>query len=463
MTTASRFDDDVYDGILVERSDSSKLILNALDIVKNNVIRRKLLLTGGMAIDLALRLKGSKIYGDHEIPDYDFYSKNFHTDAYDIARELMKNGYEVSAINAMHASTMRVITHFQAVADVTYMPAQVWDNIPFVMYKNLKLVHPHYQMIDQHISLSKPFVNAPKETIFHRWRKDITRHSLIIKSYPIDIDLKTPKEIKWNNKSVHVALDELKDQCIGGIPAVQYWYTKAVLYGFKPDPVMDKYVDGFQIDEKSITASAPFTLYSHNGYEKRLKFKGKHVRMNSVLEKIPVRYILGDYEIFEEKALICAHKYSGSKQVWIAAPQTVLTHLLTMKVIYKIALHSQLYEILRRIVSWAVTQFNNTDNLAEHKKLLEFLPNTSVYGDPSHKPFNYTLYRAKHSFQLGGERPQQVRPMRLFERNWDTEKMKKAYLFKPEESPIYKFDGQESKTTDQESKTNPQIIIAESV
>ena len=62
-----------------------------------------------MAIDYAMRLKGSKLYDDDVLPDYDCYSPNHHYDAYKIAELLMSSGLKnITVINANHTSTMRV-------------------------------------------------------------------------------------------------------------------------------------------------------------------------------------------------------------------------------------------------------------------------------------------------------------------------------------------------------------------
>ena len=58
--TAQKLD---ADGVMVDR---------ALDIVREFIVERGLILFGGTAIDYALRLKGSKIYPDEQRPDFDF-------------------------------------------------------------------------------------------------------------------------------------------------------------------------------------------------------------------------------------------------------------------------------------------------------------------------------------------------------------------------------------------------------
>ncbi len=72
------------DEIVFNRHFQKDEILRALNIVKQFILKRKRILTGGMAIDFALKNKGKALYSDTKLPDYDFYSPQFHVDAYDI-------------------------------------------------------------------------------------------------------------------------------------------------------------------------------------------------------------------------------------------------------------------------------------------------------------------------------------------------------------------------------------------
>ena len=162
-------------------------IIRALTIVRNFLIERKLLIYGGLAVDYALRIHGDQIYPDTELPDYDMFSANSIQDAYDLADLLQTSGYEnVSAFRRMHVQTMGVRVDFNNVADISYMPQTVLDRVKTIDYKGITCVHPHFQMIDMHSALSLPFSNAPRETIFHRWKKDLERYNRLFAVYPIN-------------------------------------------------------------------------------------------------------------------------------------------------------------------------------------------------------------------------------------------------------------------------------------
>jgi hypothetical protein len=196
-------------------------ILEALEIVRDFIIEKKLILTGGQAIDSALRLRGSSIYSAEDIPDYDVFSTNHAADAYELSVRLFNHfGSEVKpqAIRALHPTTMRVRIHFTAVADITYAPKSVFDSIPTLNYNNMKIRSPLHQRMDMHRALSFPFDDPPLETIFNRFKKDITRFELIDSVYPISFDLEILKILTITKHSIKLPkVTENATYAIGGI------------------------------------------------------------------------------------------------------------------------------------------------------------------------------------------------------------------------------------------------------
>lgn len=158
-------------------------------LVKKFIEDNKLILYGGMAIDGALRLRGDKIYPDDNIPDYDFYSPENVEHSYALADILYHKGLdEARSINALHMETMRVYSDdAHQVADITYRPKKVFDTLPYLIHDKLRIIHPNFQRIDMHSSLSFPYDGPPQEVIFARWEKDIKRFNKLDHHYPITI------------------------------------------------------------------------------------------------------------------------------------------------------------------------------------------------------------------------------------------------------------------------------------
>ena len=174
----------------------------ALEIVKKFVIDRKLIVFGGLAIDRALRLKGTKIYRNDEKPDIDVLSPNSVEDSYDLVDILKEKGFlNVASIRGVHVTTMRVRTNFIYVLDIGYISKELYKNIPTINFNNMHIVHPLYQRMDMHISFSYPFASCPRENIFNRWEKDYERLMLIDQHYPVP-----EQEFKGKFKSIKIPI-----------------------------------------------------------------------------------------------------------------------------------------------------------------------------------------------------------------------------------------------------------------
>ena len=176
--------------------------------VYNFITTNRLILYGGMATDYLLKFKGQVgIYSDDEEPDYDFYTPNMSM-AYDLADILAKDHTGVHVINAWHPQTLKVKWNKYVVADMSYMPKDIFDTIPNINFmKNLRpdkkmtspdtlrLTHPKFKMVDIHRALISPTRACPNEVVFQRFLKDMVRYNLLDKAFP-DEPVQTVKRVK---------------------------------------------------------------------------------------------------------------------------------------------------------------------------------------------------------------------------------------------------------------------------
>ena len=134
-------DKDLYEEAAFKRDFQYLDLQKAFDTVVDFLKKKKRILVGGMAIDYSLRTKGSKLYSDNKLPDYDFLSPEFHRDAYEIGSILSRMGISgVSIVRALHISTMKVRVNFVVIADITYVPKNIYDKIPVKTYKTMSCV-----------------------------------------------------------------------------------------------------------------------------------------------------------------------------------------------------------------------------------------------------------------------------------------------------------------------------------
>jgi hypothetical protein len=184
-----------------------KDITEALEIVNKYIKEKGLILVGGQALDYAFKLKNHNLYEDWELPDYDFYSPQHHTDAYNLGKLLCDKGFsDISVINARHITTMKVRIQFVVVADITYCPKKIFDTLDTLDYKGMKIINPHYQRLDLFLSLARPFQNPPMEVIQHRHEKDLKRMIKLDEIYPVSevvdkIDIRVKNNIKHSKQS----------------------------------------------------------------------------------------------------------------------------------------------------------------------------------------------------------------------------------------------------------------------
>jgi hypothetical protein len=215
--------DNHFASIRFRHNPQNEMLLKALEHVRHFIVQHKLILVGGMAVDAALRLKGTKLYDDDEIPDYDFYSPKNAEHAYLLGSELCKNYPDVDVITAFHTTTMRVRVDGNVVADITYMPPKVFERIRTLEYKGVLIVHPWMVMLDQFRSLSTPYENPPNEVIFERWNKDVKRFNLLHQAYTLGDDMEVVKM-----PSLHeVRLPKLSEgDALQGWAALAQWETE---------------------------------------------------------------------------------------------------------------------------------------------------------------------------------------------------------------------------------------------
>jgi hypothetical protein len=301
-----------FEEMYVNHNPESSHIKKALDTVLRYIIDNKLILSGGMALDYALRKKDKKLYDTEKI-DYDFCSWDFHNDAYKISKLIHDNdptNDTIQVINAIHTSTLRVRTKLVVVADCTYVPKNIYDILPIEKYENITIFRPFYQVLDQNLALSRPFANTPLENATgKRWKNDIVRFELITDAYDLASDLEDDIKKRKSNKDTFSYLDngiivdgeltkhtidlsKYNDQCLAGYIAYAYWMNK---YYQDTNGVNDNHI--FDIKSGMLTYTAPkvspITLYSDDFSslirgcsESTIKY------YNAFLDKLPRQVII---------------------------------------------------------------------------------------------------------------------------------------------------------------------------
>ncbi len=362
------------ENVIYDNSPIKQHLENALEFVQKFIRREMRILYGGMAIDFALREKGKKLYEDNAIPDYDFYSPEHYLDAYTIARELHNKGMpNVQVITAVHQTTLRVRVDFEVVADISYMPPPVFKTVEKQSLKTadgLKFVHPHFQMIDQHRSLSFPLEHFPMAPVFKRWKKDMTRFNMLYEEYPVKVsgnDLIETKDAPLMEKTVW---KPQKKYCLLGYGALCYWMTEARKKGYEGPGsalVYDEKDNSFLIPngEKRYVVYATYTENIKPTY-------------HGLIGWIPPRFL----EKHEEIWLTANTRFTAKNvgEFWIAGLQHCLMYFMYLYMFHN---HSTwAYRVAFDMAKWGC-----------EKKFADFVPNANELFGEDDVSENYLWHR----------------------------------------------------------------------
>ena len=485
-------DKDLYEEAAFKRDFQYLDLQKAFDTVVDFLKKKKRILVGGMAIDYSLRTKGSKLYSDNKLPDYDFLSPEFHRDAYEIGSILSKMGISgVSIVRALHISTMKVRVNFVVIADITYVPKNIYDKIPVKTYEGITIVHPYWQMIDQHLALSLPLSGPPLEAIYSRMEKDLKRFDLLHKYWDLSSKVKSNFKLKLVPKKVRLV--DCADCCLAECASLAFWIKFAMKLGYK-----SKHVDitTAEIEGDNLVLSCPYDkLPSFMTYEFDNKIKNMKGKLfNPILDKINARFKTDDFiYINSENSLFSASLVDiDHKKFHVCNLQSVLTHTLTAYFVEDDTDALYAYLIALDIVLWGVKHYggdaisklpdgsiellvsnDSNDSLGESPfmdksdyekmdKVSQLLPVVSTYGKTNISESTLMtkydivnlIYKTKKDTNLI---PKNVY-FKTSEGKINHEVLQETKDFEPENSPIYQIDGKKSKSLENRESSVKTIL-----
>ena len=164
------------------KTANSPEIKRIISIVENFIRNNKLVCYGGTAINNILPKQDQFYNKDIEIPDYDFYSSNALNDAKELVDIYIENGFqEVEAKSGQHHGTYKVYVNFIPVADITYIPKELFKAIKDDAIKVAGILYapPNLLRMGMYLELSRPAGDVS------RWEKVLKRLTLLNKHYPL--------------------------------------------------------------------------------------------------------------------------------------------------------------------------------------------------------------------------------------------------------------------------------------
>lgn len=269
-----------------------------IDIVSDFIIKKELLLYGGLTINLLLPVR-LRFYKDFTLNDYDCYSKNALKDVTQLAHLLKKKGYKYIKIRkALHKDTYRLYVKNVQVIDVSVMNKDIYDKLyqlSAVEMPHLKHYKDAYKLIPLiMVKRNLYFELARPERSGWRWEKVYKRLQLIQSVY------KTEKS-------------KMQQKCIP-IDDVYKELVKNVLQFVKVNglPIIDSYAMKFYMKMKNVCCcrlheGSKFLVVLSNDYEKT---KADIVKMiNKTLDMNSFSIIIDDKSLYTD---IMAARYGIS-------------------------------------------------------------------------------------------------------------------------------------------------------
>lgn len=173
--------DDVEDKKMTLIEPYGTEIREITNIILHFIRTKKRKIYGGYALNLLIKSKNEKdaIYRDKENPDIDFYSPEPLKDLVELCNAIYDKGYKfIRGYEAQHRETYSIRVNNHLYCDVSYVPKNIYNRMPFKEINGLYVVHPLWYTIDFLRMMTDPL------TSYWRIEKHFERYYLIQKYYP---------------------------------------------------------------------------------------------------------------------------------------------------------------------------------------------------------------------------------------------------------------------------------------
>ena len=155
------------------------------NIIKQYIRDNNLIVYGGWAQNALIKSKNKNdaFYSEAETPDIEFYSTEPLKDLINLCDLLHKKEFKyVEGAEGVHPETYKIFVNFINYADCSYMPPNIFKNIPTIEIDGMKMSHPHFMFIDALRVYVDPM------TSYFRLSKAFPRFTKLIHHYPFNLN-----------------------------------------------------------------------------------------------------------------------------------------------------------------------------------------------------------------------------------------------------------------------------------
>ncbi len=270
---------------------------NVNSVIYDFIIKKKRVVYGGYAQNKLISKKNSNdaFYTKLDTPDIEFYSPTPIEDMIDICNILYKKGFSrVQGQEGVHNETYKIFVNFEDYCDISYMPKNIYNNIPTKLIDQMRFADPLFMLIDSFRVYSDP------TTSWWRIEKSFKRTELILKHYPIPKNKENLK-IKFEEKPNQETKDILRyirkrifhkfeSIVVTGFYAYNYYIKKAKLLNLI---VLEPYYEIISVDYlndikkiheilkkkygKDLTTKEFYPFFQFTGKSAMFLYKGKKI------------------------------------------------------------------------------------------------------------------------------------------------------------------------------------------
>jgi hypothetical protein len=305
------------DAISSEKLKPTKHDLRKMyEIVRDFVIEKKRKIYGGFAISKLIESVNpeDKLYKDDDVKswDIDFYSPNPISDAKEIANRLYAQGFlYIHAREAQHDETYKVWAETNDCADITYVPANIYGNIPFKIIDGYHITGHQFMMIDSFRVITDPMASYFRlDKTFTRLCKMLQYHAMPRNDSPLKIvDPTPPLDVAF--RAVHDFLISTETTIAVGMYIYNHLVNESKI---NTDPEKSKYINFRNVNYYEIIS----TDYKNDARNLILLLKEKFSHSDKIkyVERYPWFQYLGySVDIFYDGTINCKMYSNNSRCV----------------------------------------------------------------------------------------------------------------------------------------------------
>jgi hypothetical protein len=173
------------------------------------VIEKKRKIYGGMALNTLIESVEQKdiFYDINDVSkwDIDFYSPTPIEDAKEICIRIFNKGFKhIIAREAQHDETYTIFAETKNIADITYVPKNIYNKMPFNIVNKVHVSGAHFMMIDYFRVLTDPL------TSYYRLEKTFSRLCLMLKHFPLPTNI-MPINISDPSRDLDIAFNTVHE------------------------------------------------------------------------------------------------------------------------------------------------------------------------------------------------------------------------------------------------------------